>query len=131
MKLLRNPRVAWSFAALAFAGVGYLSLAPGPPGMEEIPGSDKTAHAAAYLTLAVILAHALSRSGVVGWRRVVLAILVPAAYGEILEVLQYFVPPREPDLLDALCNLTGAVVGTIGYGLAGKIGRARRRSGVT
>lgn len=74
---------------------------------------DKWLHALAYAGLASALAYAALTPGDRVTRRALgVALLLAAAYGIGIEGVQAFLPARSFDLLDALANTVGAVVGT-------------------
>jgi len=52
-----------------------------------------------------------SRYGGSGWCVVSIAVLLAGIFGVTDEVHQAFTPGREPDIVDAWCDLTGAVIG--------------------
>ncbi len=96
------------------AVVTALSLAPiriDGPG-----GTDKLGHLAAYTALSFFAVFSLRRGGNVA-RRSVTVIVLAAAYGILMEVIQHFVG-RDFDLLDMAANTAGAALGTaVGTGL--------------
>jgi VanZ family protein len=84
-----------------------------PPPILGIP-QDKWIHALAYAGLATTLVYAGLSSGDRPARRLLAgAVVVAVAYGVSIEVVQAFLPARSFDLLDALANTLGAVVGTL------------------
>lgn len=108
LRPLRFPRASVALWLLMFATVAVGSLLPAhdiptPP----FPGFDKLEHMAGYAVLSAysVLLFATPRARM-------LAALAVVAFGCGIEVAQgVFTTTREPDLLDALANATGAVIG--------------------
>jgi VanZ family protein len=75
---------------------------------------DKWVHALAYAGLATTLVYAGLSPGDRPARRLLAgALVLTVVYGAGIEVVQAFLPARSFDLLDALANALGAVVGTL------------------
>lgn len=92
------------------------SLGPMPAG---VPGSDKLQHVIAYGGLAAsALLFVRSVTGLL------VATVVTVALSGVLEIVQGFVPNRQPDVLDLIANGIGAVCG---LAVALAIGVAVRR----
>lgn len=90
----------------SLVAVAILSLLP--PNAEPSVSflSDKLQHASAYAWLALIGAIAYSS------RRANMALVVMLPiFGAAIELAQYFVPGRTPELADAIANLIGALLG--------------------
>ena len=84
-----------------------------PPPILGIP-QDKWVHALAYAGLATTLVYAGLSPGDRPARRLLAgALVLTVVYGAGIEVVQAFLPARSFDLLDALANALGAVVGTL------------------
>lgn len=95
-------------AAIFF--VSGMSQAPLPSDV-----SDKHAHAAAYLLMAVLAVRAV-HGGLparVTLRGAWLALAITVLYGASDEGHQWFVPGRSADLLDLLADATGGLIGLI------------------
>jgi len=95
--------------------IAILSLTPEPEKIVSISLWDKLSHFLAYGALALTLGRALAVSG---WTRgilIVAGILLSTAYGGLMEGLQYFSPPRRPELVDACSNFLGSCSGMICY----------------
>jgi VanZ family protein len=73
----------------------------------------KYAHFFSFLILGVLVLNALWKSGVSGFRAMLLALLICAVYAAMDELHQLFVPGRGAELLDVLIDSAGAVVGII------------------
>jgi VanZ family protein len=101
---------------IACAVVAVLSLVP----QDELPAtdvSDKIEHFVAYAGLALLGLWAFPSR----WRRLAMGLI---AGGILMEVLQATLPfNRQGDVLDALANSAGVV---IGLGLSLAVGRMRR-----
>lgn len=69
------------------------------------------AHFVLYAVLAALLMRALDSKKTGGWRAFGLAVLICGAYALSDEFHQSFVPGREPDGLDVVADLAGAVFG--------------------
>jgi VanZ family protein len=98
-----------------------------PPlaGALQLVFADKVAHAAAYAVLGALAwggAHARRAR-----RPVLLAVTLATAYGVSDELHQAFVPNRHADVLDAVADLCGAVVGALIAAAAARALAARRR----
>lgn len=77
----------------------------GPPALDAgMRHGDKLAHLAGYAVLMFWWAQVITRQR---WRLAIAVIL----FGVAVELLQGFTPSREPDVLDALANSTGVLLG--------------------
>lgn len=125
--------VAWA-AFVLVASVTEPSGGPPSPPVFGLP-ADKVLHGLTYATLAAAVAVGLatpSLRAAVGAplrgrsrRRVaLLAVVVATAYGLAIEGVQYPIPYRTFDLLDAVANAVGAVIGAAGW-VAGALVRRR------
>ena len=122
-----SRRLAWaSVGALALV-IAILSLTPEPEKIISISLWDKLSHFLAYGALALTLGHALAVSG---WSRgslIVAGILLSTSYGRLMEGLQYFSPPRTPELMDAFSNFLGSCGGMASFTLINSLrGRFER-----
>jgi len=116
----------WAFALLALAGTVWYSLAS-PPAADQVLGSDKVAHAAAYAVDTMLLLLAVVwRPGrpqpLVAW--VVPILLAVAILGAAIEFVQDAVG-RDADPLDWVADLAGIAIAALAFGLL------RRRYGAT
>jgi VanZ family protein len=111
--LVSRSDLAWLGAGLMAAAIAILSLTPRPEQIVDVKIWDKLGHFIAYGTLAFVFAHALRRTRQRGAAMVMIAILGSSAFGGLMELLQRLVPPRSPDVLDAVANTIGACLGTI------------------
>ena len=110
------------FMAVIFAG-SSISQLPGIPG----GFSDKTAHAAEYAVLGLLLARALAGPLwlSIAFRPVAGAVLIAALYGVSDECHQLFVPGRNFEISDMIADATGASIGAGALWLLGIIRRIR------
>ncbi|MGA7948881.1 MAG: VanZ family protein [Thiobacillaceae bacterium] len=99
-------RTVWRAGGwLLIAGIIFLSLTPHPIEI-HIPHGDKLNHLLAYATLMAWW----SQLHVSSAERLRLALSF-AALGVIMEYAQGFTPTRQPEVLDALANISGIVIG--------------------
>lgn len=122
--MTRFLRTYW-FSILVAAAILYASLLREPHvRLNVVHNMDKLAHFVAYFVLGVSLTHALFRDGRTFLSRALWAVLLPVAYGGIIELLQgAFFAPRTADWQDFLANTTGALAA---YVLTDAICRAHR-----
>jgi VanZ family protein len=79
-------------------------------------GGDKDLHALLYAGLAFVLARALTGA----WRTrltiglVLATIAIAGLYGVSDEIHQYFVPPRQSDVMDVAADTVGAAIAAVG-----------------
>ena len=111
MQWARSRSVAWTITGTLALFIAVLSLTPNPEEIVPITLWDKLGHFLAYVALALTLGHALALSGWAKGRLIVGGILLSTAYGASLEGVQFFMPPRRVDPLDALSNFLGSCVG--------------------
>lgn len=99
---------------LWLATIWYFSLVSNPPLPEtSMVGFDKLEHAGAYALLA-FFAVAAGEPMVVGWRSILLLIVVVSANGVILECLQKVMQQgRSFEVADMAANTVGAAVGAV------------------
>lgn len=92
--------------ACSLVAVSILSLLPpnAEPSLSFL--SDKLQHASAYAWLALIGAIAYSSRRA----KMTLLVMLPI-FGAAIELVQYFVPDRTPELADAIANLVGVLLG--------------------
>ena len=86
-------------------GIAYLSLRPS---VQLVEVNDKVGHFIAYFTLMVVM-------GLGFWNRkkeLLMAFVISAIYGVLMEIGQYFVPGRSFSFLDMLANASGALLAT-------------------
>ncbi|AIF44544.1 VanZ family protein [Virgibacillus sp. SK37] len=71
----------------------------------------KNAHFFIYLILGFLVVNALRASNVLGYRSVILALLICVLYAIVDEVHQLFIPGRSGEVRDVLIDTAGASVG--------------------
>ncbi|HEX7004215.1 MAG TPA: VanZ family protein [Trueperaceae bacterium] len=106
-RIFARRSLLWRLAPLAWMALVFiLSNQPDIAEPFEIPDwlpADKLVHAGLYAVLAALLY--LAGLGPVA------SVVVTALYGVTDEIHQMFVPGRNPELLDLLADLVGAVAG--------------------
>jgi VanZ family protein len=111
MPCIQSRRFAWTTVGCLALVIAILSLTPEPEEIVPVALWDKLSHFLAYGSLALTLGHALSLSGWSRGRLIAGGVLLSTAYGGLLEGLQFFTPPRTPDLVDAFSNFLGSCAG--------------------
>jgi VanZ family protein len=112
---LHLPLALYSIFILVF------SIRPVPEELPDLPDIDKLYHFAAYFILGLLWARSLLSLSVAengrGRRRkvIIIAATVASMFGILIEVIQYFVPERSADVIDALANWAGALSGSLVY----------------
>lgn len=82
--------------------VTYLSLTPQPPGLPDVPMSDKLAHFGIYIVLAFLVDASWPDQGFT--RMKWLSLLI---YGVLIELLQSQIPNRFFSIADLAANMAG------------------------
>jgi VanZ family protein len=111
------------------AAIFIQSSFPAPEQLPSFRFSDKLLHAAAYALMGVLFyrAYATIPLAAVADRLILLSILSAALYGASDEIHQAFVPFRNADVLDAVADAAGAVIGVLGWhSLSARLLRHRR-----
>lgn len=85
---------------------------PSVPVLGAIVWGDKIEHAIAYAVGGWLIWRALGEM-LFGWRRVIIAILIAAAYGMSDEIHQHFIPPRAFDMLDWAADIFGSAIAAV------------------
>ncbi len=83
----------------------------------------KNAHLFTYLILGVLMMNALRRSGISGYRVIVLSFVICALYAGSDEVHQLFVQGRGAEVKDVVIDSVGALLGIGLYSLMAKVGK--------
>ncbi|SNT30381.1 VanZ like family protein [Anaerovirgula multivorans] len=73
----------------------------------------KNAHFFAYLVLGILVMNAMKRSGIDGFKRLILSLGICVLYAVSDEVHQLFVPGRSGQVKDVFIDSAGAVVGIV------------------
>jgi VanZ family protein len=109
-----SRRALWAPVVLYLALIFGLSSIANPPELPE--GSDKNLHALLYSGLGLLIVRALAggldrpaRLGVA-----LTATMLSALYGVSDEIHQYFVPPRQVEVLDVVADTIGAGLAAFG-----------------
>ena len=94
--------------------LSHIPIANIPPWVIQAATSDKALHYLAYLVLVFLLWFAISPDSKVNWRRQIVWWVLSAViwYGALDEWLQGYVG-RNPDIMDFLADLAGALTGLI------------------
>ena len=92
---------------------------PNVPIIGAIYWGDKIEHAIAYASGGWLTWRALG-GRMFGRRRVIVAIVIAAAYGLTDEIHQHFVPPREFDVFDLTADSVGSAIAALALALAAK-----------
>ena len=107
----------WHFvpSLLVWAGITWLSLVKEVPVplMAEVPLADKWGHMLAYFVFALILADDCYRAHLSTPAIYLWAILLPIAYGGLIELIQPHFPPRQGEWLDWAADCIGVVIGVV------------------
>ena len=113
MGISRRLVVLWLPVVLYMTFIFILSSISQPP---ELPlGTDKDAHGVLYAGLGVLLVRALAGGArrPVTLRIAITAIGIAALYGVSDEFHQWFVPPRQVEVLDVVADTVGAAVPSV------------------
>ncbi|WP_034638784.1 VanZ family protein [Desulfofalx alkaliphila] len=81
----------------------------------------KNAHFFAYLVLGMLVINALRRSGVPGYRSVLITLGICVLYAISDEIHQLFIPGRSGEVRDVLIDSTGASLGVAIYWAASRL----------
>jgi VanZ family protein len=98
------PAVLWM--ALIF----ILSSMPSSDGAPGLGDWDKLAHMIAYGGLAWLIGRALFHDSAIGWKQIILVVLLATLYGVTDEFHQSFVPGRESSIGDLAADAGGALL---------------------
>lgn len=98
------------FSILISAGILYLSLANASnfkePAFINIPHFDKIVHFGMYFSLSISI-FIENRKSIYSGEKLLLASLIPLAYGILMEILQMLTTTRSASLADGLADLAG------------------------
>ena len=109
-----RPAFLFWFMTAAYMGIIFYLSSRSSFHLPRLPEySDKIIHICLYIPLAYLLFLSLRESGL---RRHVFitAVVIAAVYGISDEFHQYFVPGRNASAWDAVADLTGAFLGSVG-----------------
>jgi VanZ family protein len=100
------------FSILISAGILYLSMANASnfkePAFINIPYLDKIVHFGMYFSLSLSI-YIENRRSVNSMEKLLLASLIPLAYGILMEILQMFTATRSASLGDGIADLAGII----------------------
>jgi VanZ family protein len=113
IRFLRNPLFWLVLFIIGTILLAYLSLLKAPTVPIGFDVRNRMAHFLAYLAYGMVLSMWRFASAPDAMRqRIYLQAAVPSCvYGIILEWLQMYLPYRDADPLDGLCNVLGALIG--------------------
>lgn len=97
------------------AGIFFLSSRAVPPSIAPPEGFDKLAHFILYGGLGGLLARALLSAGLGRANAVWWTTLLGTLYGVSDEIHQSFVPERSSEVLDAVADAGGSLIGGLGW----------------
>ncbi|MCK7594004.1 VanZ family protein [Pseudomarimonas salicorniae] len=103
--------------ALLFSGLGVVALLLPLPPMPEWQSLINLAHVPLLAVLAWLWLDALASLGVPRLRAMIGVLLLGAAAGGAMELMQWFIPGRWPDPNDFLLNLVGLLLGLFAHWL--------------
>jgi VanZ family protein len=106
----------------SIVAVAVLSLVPPADEPSVSFLSDKLQHASAYAWLALVGSTAMRSKSA----RIAMVVLLPLL-GAAIELLQFLVPGRAPEVADALANLIGTLLGAGLHRLLGRLWALRGR----
>ncbi len=95
-----------------FVIITFLSLSPKVPVPSVLRWQDKLEHIMAFVVLGIFLCRSFNPNTEFSMAdRIILSMLILAAYGSLNEFLQGLVPNRDPSLLDLMADIFGAFLG--------------------
>ncbi|MEK6531095.1 MAG: VanZ family protein [Deltaproteobacteria bacterium] len=112
----------WLPLALYTGFIVVFSVRPVPEDLPDLPDIDKLYHFIAYFLLGFLWARALDSSALAfagGNRKkgaLAFAAIMAFLFGVLMEVVQYFIPERSAEVVDALANGAGAISGAFVFG---------------
>jgi VanZ family protein len=105
-----KPYVAYLPAVIVAAGIAVLSLIEQTPAISAFPLNDKLMHGLMYAALSAALMGGCIAIRQTGWKVYCLTGCISAAYGLLMEVLQYFCTlTRSFETTDLLADITGTI----------------------
>lgn len=128
-KTLKSNLSLWLPVGVWTGVIFWLSSQPHLPNVPIIGAiywGDKIEHAIAYGIGGWLVWRALG-GRMFGWRRVIVAIVIAAAYGLTDEIHQHFVPPRDFDVFDLTADIFGSAIAAFALALGAKPRRNEKR----
>ena len=113
MKAYRSIARYWSPTLAYMMLIWALSSIPSAAPVVIIPMQDKVVHLVEYAVLAILYCHSIAQT-MPRWKKpavVVLSVVLAALWGAVDEWHQSFVPNRNSDVMDALADTLGAIIG--------------------
>ncbi len=112
-RIIRTPGFWLALVIIGTILLAYLSLIKAPMIQIGPDVRNRFVHFLAYFVYALALAcwRITSRPGNSGVRIFAGAFIPSAVYGLILEWLQMYLPHRDSDPFDGICNVLGALIG--------------------
>ena len=113
----KNILYYW-FPVLLYCTLIYIqSSYPSPQSIPRLPYIDKVLHLGGYAVLGALFLRALRTLPFKNRLRLVmfLSILLSSLYGISDEIHQHYVPYRNADVMDALADAVGSVLGVFAY----------------
>ena len=113
----RYQTVLWGLVASAYCVSLLLIAGPFRPEPDMHLTTYKVGHVAAFAVLGLLVSYYFRRefrfSVILG---VTLTLLACALFGALVELYQYLIPGRSPELRDLTLDSLGAIVGALAYG---------------
>ncbi len=75
----------------------------------------KNAHLVIYFVLGMLVINAFKRNGLLGYKSIILAVLISVLYAVSDEVHQIFVPGRGAQVSDVIIDSIGVILGSLLY----------------
>jgi VanZ family protein len=115
VRVLKSPGFWLVLFVVGTILLAYLSLVKAPTVQIALDTRNRIVHFLAYLLYSAVLAmwRLTSRPGRNRRRLFIEASLPSAAYGILLEWAQAYLPHRDADPVDGLCNVLGAFAGAL------------------
>ena len=109
---MKKKHVAWAAFTIYSVVIFLGSSIPGDRIDIDGPGIDKLIHAVEYLILSLLLFLSLRLSSTIRMNAIFwISAIGSSLYGLSDEIHQLFVPLREFDVLDIVCNTSGSILG--------------------
>jgi len=113
MKTSRTIALRWSPTLAYMMLVWVLSSIPRTAPVVIVPMQDKVVHLVEYAVLAILYCYSIARS-LPQWKKpavLALSVLLAALWGAVDEWHQSFMPNRDADVMDAVADALGAIIG--------------------
>ena len=113
MKAFRSVALYWSPTLAYMMLIWGLSSIPKAAPVVIVPMQDKVVHLVEYAILAILYCYSIART-LPQWKRpavLLLSALLAALWGAVDEWHQSFVPNRSAEVLDAVADALGAIIG--------------------